>query len=325
MHFSTTFAAIALVGSASALPGKFQFEKRTSKTDCETAFDSCRTKYLANHATCASEYAACLGYNPFVYSNTAAFPLGTSGVAASTASISTQFAPIGTGSAVTKTEEVYTTTTICPVTSTAWHGNSSTVITTSTTSTITVTSCPGGCHAASPTNPPPAVVTSSTSKSEAWFPGSSTVKTYTIPTEVTSTITSFVPCSTPVMSNSETTFFSTWLTVTYLTTSYKTVTTSCETLYPTPTSVQVSATTLPASTATGEASGTCAAPETVYETVVSYVTVYGDHKTETASSATNTPIQPGSTLSWSHTGSASGTAKPTGWVKPSGYAKPSGH
>lgn len=270
MHFSTAFAAVALLGTASALPGKFQFEKRVSPA----------------------------GY------------------------LSTESAPIGTGSAATKTEEVYTTTTVCPVTSTAWHGNSSTVITTSTTSTITVTSCPGGCHGGSPTSPPPVVVTPQTSKTdsvESWFPGSSTVKTYTIPTEVTSTITSFVPCSTPVMSNSETTFFSTWLTVTYLTTSYETVSTSYETIYPTPTSVQVSATTLPVSTATGEASGSCAAPETVYETVVSYVTVYGGHKTQSASSATNTPIQPGPTLSWSQTGSASGTANPTGYVKPSGH------
>jgi len=141
------------------------------------------------------------------------------------------------------------------------------------------------------------------------------------------------------MSNSETTFFSTWLTVTYLTTSYKTVTTSCETIYPTstlvlppatssstsPVLVLPSASTIHGTTVTGQASGTCAAPETVYETVVSYVTVYGDdHKTESIPSATNTPIQPGSTLSWSHTGSASGAAKPTGWVKPSGHIKPTG-
>ncbi|KAH0151562.1 hypothetical protein KCU67_g10206, partial [Aureobasidium melanogenum] len=153
-------------------------------------------------------------------------------------------------------------------------------------------------------------------------------KTYTIPVEVTSTITSFVPCSTPVSSNSQTTFFSTWLTVTYLTTTYETVTTSCETIYPSstqPTSVQASATTFPGTTVTGQASGTCPAPETVYETVISYITVFGgDHKTKSASSATNTPVQPSSTLSWSQTGSASGSAQPTGWVKPSGYAKPSG-
>ncbi|KAI5208895.1 hypothetical protein AUEXF2481DRAFT_41541 [Aureobasidium subglaciale EXF-2481] len=301
MHFTTTFAAVALLGTASALPGKFQFEKRTS-TDCESAYNACRTKYDANMSTCASQYASCLGYNPFT------------GVAGPTASVITETAPIGTGSAVTKTEEVYTTTTVCPVTSTAWNGNSSTVITTSTTSTITVTSCAGGCHGGSATSKP-------TTQAE----GSTTVKTHAIPTEVTSTITSFVPCSTPIMSNSETTFFSTWLTVSYLTTTYKTVTTSYETIHPKPTTVQVSTAVLPASTLTGHATGTCAAPETVYETVVSYVTVYGEHKTETAPAATNTPIQPGSTLTWSHTGSASGIAKPTGWVHPSGYAKPSGH
>lgn len=162
--------------------------------------------------------------------------------------------------------------------------------------------------------------------------GSSTVKTWTIPTEVTSTITSFVPCSTPVMSNSETTFYSTWLTLTYLTTTYETVTTSCETIYPgsTPapqasaepkTTVAGEVTTLPAVTSVGIPSGTCPAPETVYQTVVSTVTVYG---ADTAPPATNTPIKPGVSLSWSASNPAGGAAKPTGYVKPSGYAKPSG-
>ena len=290
MHFTTTFAAVTLLGTASALPGKFQFEKRTS-TDCETTYNACRTKYLANMSTCASEYASCLGYNPFIYTNTKPFPLDSSYLHGPTGSVNTKTGAVGTGPIGTGSVNTPTT--------------SSVVVKPTTTST-----------------------------------GGTITLTHTIPVDITTTITSFVPCSTAVMSNSETTFFSTWLTVTYLTTSFKTVTTSCETIYPTSTPVLPSATssstvvtlvhpsetTRPATTVTGQASGTCAAPETVYETVVSYVTVYnGDHKTKSSSTATNTPMQPGSTLSWSHSGSVSGTAKPTGWVKPSGHFKPSGY
>lgn len=293
MHFTTAFTAITLLGTASALPGKFQFEKR-SATDCETTYNACRTKYLANMSTCASEYASCLGYNPFIYTNTKPFPLDSSYL----------YGPTGSGSVNTKTG----------ATGTGPIGTGS-------------------------VNPPPTTSSVIVKPTTTATDGSTITLTHTIPIDVTSTITSFVPCSTAVMSNSETTFFSTWLTVTYLTTSYKTVTTSSETIYPTSTLVLPpatsslassvltlpSATTIHGSTVTGEATGTCAAPETVYETVVSYVTIYGGgDKTESSASATNTPIQPGSTLSWSHTGSASGTAKPTGWVKPSGHVKPSG-
>jgi hypothetical protein len=278
MHFTTTtFAGITLLGTASALPGKFQFEKR-SATDCETTYNACRTKYLANMSTCASEYASCLGYNPFIYTNTKPFPLDSSYLHSPTGSVNTKTGAVGTG--------------------------------------------PTGTGSV---NPPPTSSSIVVKPTSTPTDGGTLTLTHTIPVEVTTTITSFVPCSTAVMSNSETTFFSTWLTVTYLTTSYETVTTSCETIYPTSTLVLPSATTLPGTTVTGQASGTCAAPETVYETVISYVTFSGDHKTESASAATNTPMQPGSTLSWSHSGSANGVAKPTGWVKPSGYAKPSGH
>jgi hypothetical protein len=278
MHFTTTtFAAITLLGTASALPGKFQFEKR-SATDCETTYNACRTKYLANMSTCASEYASCLGYNPFIYTSTKPFLLDSSYLHGPTGSVNIKTGAVGTGAIGTGS-----------------------------------------------VNPPPTSSSVIVKPTSTPTDGSTITLTHTIPIEVTTTITSFVPCSTAVMSNSETTFFSTWLTVTYLTTSYETVTTSCETIYPTSTLVLPSATTLPGTTVTGQASGTCAAPETVYETVISYVTVSGDHKTESASAATNTPMQPGSTLSWSHSGSASGVAKPTGWVKPSGYAKPSGH
>jgi hypothetical protein len=278
MHFTTTtFAAITLLGTASALPGKFQFEKR-SATDCETTYNACRTKYLANMSTCASEYASCLGYNPFIYTSTKPFLLDSSYLHGPTGSVNIKTGAVGTGAIGTGS-----------------------------------------------VNPPPTSSSVIVKPTSTPTDGSTITLTHTIPIEVTTTITSFVPCSTAVMSNSETTFFSTWLTVTYLTTSYETVTTSCETIYPTSTLVLPSATTLPGTTVTGQASGTCAAPETVYETVISYVTFSGDHKTESASAATNTPMQPGSTLSWSHSGSASGVAKPTGWVKPSGYAKPSGH
>ncbi|KAI4841898.1 hypothetical protein E4T44_07620 [Aureobasidium sp. EXF-8845] len=250
-------------------------------------------------STCASKYASCLGYNPFVSTNTKPFPLDSSYLNGPTGSVNTGTGAVGTGTGAVHTP---------------------------TTSSVIV----------KPTSTP--------------TDGSTITLTHTIPVDVTTTITSFVPCSTAVMSNSETTFFSTWLTVTYITTSYKTVTTSCETIHPTSTQVLPSATSSPTqstlvfpseatstilvlpsattihgTTVTGQASGTCVAPETVYETVVSYVTVYGDSKTESASSATKTPIQPGSTLSWSHSGSVSGVAKPTGWVHPSGYAKPSGH
>lgn len=220
---------------------------------------------------------------------------------------------------------------VCPITTTEWAHNKSTIVTTLTTSTITVTSCPGGCHGKGST---PTVGPATETK-----PNGS-IKTYTIP--ATSTITSFVPCSTPVNEHSGTTFYSTWLTVTYLTSTY--LTTSYETVFPTSTpavpnppkvtvnpakpsehwtGVVTDVTTLPPTTVVGVASGTCPAPETVYETIVSYITVNGNGSPN--SPPTATPVKPGSTLSWSASGSASGHAKPTGHAQPSGHAKPSGY
>lgn len=34
-------------------------------TACNTAYDACRSKPDANRASCAADYAGCLGYNPF--------------------------------------------------------------------------------------------------------------------------------------------------------------------------------------------------------------------------------------------------------------------
>ncbi|POS71447.1 hypothetical protein DHEL01_v210160 [Diaporthe helianthi] len=47
---------------------------------CDKAYDACRSKPDANRAACASEYAGCLGYNPFDGSGSLVTPTACSSV-----------------------------------------------------------------------------------------------------------------------------------------------------------------------------------------------------------------------------------------------------
>jgi len=104
----------------------------------------------------------------------------------------------------------YTTVTTCPITYTHYSGSSIAYSTGYTTSTLTVTSCKGGC---TPPPPPPQKPTPPPTKPSQ--PAG--------PVTVTDTITKFVPCSTPVTdSTGKTIYYSTWLTATYIPTTYVT-------------------------------------------------------------------------------------------------------
>jgi hypothetical protein len=190
----------------------------------------------------------------------------------------------------------YTTVTTCPITYTRRHGSSVELSTSYTTSTITVTSCKEGCNHPHPTGKP----TTST-------------KQPTGPVTVTDYITKFVPCSTPVTGNNgETLYYSTWLTATYIPTTY------------------VTSYVAPAPTASS-----CPPAATVTTTVYATVTVnagqpsggagvpvsHSQHHTKPSSAASSsskpTTVKSSSSLSGTGTGS-----KPTGTG--SGYQPPHG-
>jgi hypothetical protein len=123
-----------------------------------------------------------------------------------------------------KTTQVLTTfatTTVCPVTTTRYHHSSVEIITTYTTSTLTVTSCKYGCQTDSTTlpisnttwGPTPTKATHTPHTGGPWL-------TTVYPTTVVTTYTKFVPCSTPIATSSGTTYYSTWLTPTFIPSSY---------------------------------------------------------------------------------------------------------
>lgn len=123
-----------------------------------------------------------------------------------------------------KTTEVLTTfatTTVCPVTTTRYHHSSVEIITTYTTSTLTVTSCKSGCQTHSTTLPASNTTALTPSAKPTHPPHSGGPWLTTVyPTTIVTTYTKFVPCSTPIATSSGTTYYSTWLTPTFIPSSY---------------------------------------------------------------------------------------------------------
>lgn len=159
----------------------------------------------------------------------------------------------------TTTTEVmttYTTETVCPITKT--HGTE--VITTLTTSTITITSCKVGCHGHVP---------KPTEKPDYPYHPPGGDKPIVYQTTITTTLWTFVPCSTLVGQYGHSDAYSTYLTSSAI---YKTYTTDVV-VYPTePADVPpvTYAVDCPVTYAVD-----CPAPTTVYSTVT--VTVVPEH------------------------------------------------
>ncbi|KAF4550732.1 Hypothetical protein D9617_16g015210 [Elsinoe fawcettii] len=200
---------------------------------------------------------------------------------------------------VTRVETTYTTTTICPVTTTSVNAGSTTVLTTLTTSTLTVTSCQSGCGL-NRTAPGP---TASASNPILYLPvPSPRTETSVITDTATRTLTSFVPYSTIATTIGQNTFFSTWLNIVYSTTTEIVTRTAYETFFPNP---------------TAEPTSSCPA-NTVYVTVtapgvppVPTVTI-----TRTIAPATNTPIPPTFSPSYPTTGGSDQTYPTAGGTNP---------
>lgn len=57
-----TFLGLAAIASAQLAP---RYTPAPGTDECTVQYDSCRYAYEANQATCAANYADCLGYNPF--------------------------------------------------------------------------------------------------------------------------------------------------------------------------------------------------------------------------------------------------------------------
>lgn len=155
--------------------------------------------------------------------------------------------PMSTGYATTETEVIttYTTETICPVTKT--YGTQ--VVTTLTTSTITITSCKSGCHH-QPTPPASSHAESTPSQSGPVY----------VPTTITTTTYTWVPCSTSVGNNGGSTIYSTYLTASWYPTTYVTSTL----VYPEPTPIVTPVATPPPA-------DNCPAPVTVTKIVTETV------------------------------------------------------
>jgi hypothetical protein len=148
--------------------------------------------------------------------------------------------PLSTGYPGDQTITTYTTTTVCPITTTI----GTQVITTTTTSTITVTSCKGGCNykPTTPVIPPP----------------SNTGNPITVPTTYLSTVWSFAPSSTSVGQNGGKTIYSTALASTPIVNTIYTSYITYPTVVPPP---------QPPVTVATPAGSNCPAPVTVYSTV----------------------------------------------------------
>ena len=143
-------------------------------SDCYAAYNTCRVAPDANMASCAAQYAGCLGYNPFA-SN------GTNTVT-----------PASNGD-VYVTEVVTSYTTYCPNPTTFAVNNKT--YTVSSATTLTITDCPGGCKVTKPatalTTYP--VVTAVVSSFTTYCPSPTTIvtkdKTYTVSSATTLTVT----------------------------------------------------------------------------------------------------------------------------------------
>ncbi|KAG8630783.1 hypothetical protein KVT40_002402 [Elsinoe batatas] len=182
---------------------------------------------------------------------------------------------------ITRVETTYTTTTICPITTTSINGGSTTVVTTLTTSTLTVTSCQSGCDI--DTSGPEAIATASNPILYLPVPIPRTETSIITDTE-TRTITNFVPSSTFVTTIGQNTFFSTWINIVYSTVTEIVTRTAYETFFPTPTVVPTSSCPQGVVCETITASGAPPVPT---------VTITGSYEP-----ATNTPISPNASPSY---------------------------
>ncbi|KAL1861416.1 hypothetical protein Daus18300_008947 [Diaporthe australafricana] len=126
-------------------------------TTCNTAYDTCRSKPDANRASCAADYAGCLGYNPFESGSLVAPTACVGGPI-----VSTSAAPNATRSMTMMTQVVMSYTTYCP-SPTSLVVNSKTYTVTQPT-TLTITDCPCTITTSMPITtpgvvPPPAATT----------------------------------------------------------------------------------------------------------------------------------------------------------------------
>ncbi|GAM90738.1 hypothetical protein ANO11243_087830 [Dothideomycetidae sp. 11243] len=142
--------------------------------------------------------------------------------------------PAPTTTTETQINTVYTTTTVCPITTTLVDEEVTRTITSLTMSTLTVTSCQSGCnHDATAVV---TTITASASKSAMYLP---------VPTPITETltrlatevhpVTQFIKCSTPVTTIDSKTFYSTWLSVEFTETTATVTETAYQTIQPEPT------------------------------------------------------------------------------------------
>lgn len=149
------FSILAVLAST-ALAGDIQARDACSDA-CSNAYDTCRTKPDANRASCAADYAGCLGYNPFESGSLVA-PTACAGGSI----MSTMAAPNATRSMTMMTQTVMSYTTYCP-SPTSLVVNSKTYTVTQPT-TLTITDCPCTITTSMPVStpgvvPPPAATT----------------------------------------------------------------------------------------------------------------------------------------------------------------------
>ncbi|KAI3390598.1 hypothetical protein diail_9105 [Diaporthe ilicicola] len=137
----------ACVITTSAAPGPAPTS--ACVTTCNAAYDKCRSQPDANRASCAADYAGCLGYNPFDSGSLVA-PTACSGVP-----IVPTAAPNATRSMTMMTQVVMTYTTYCP-SPTSVVMNSKTYTVTQAT-TLTITDCPCTITTSMPVSTPAAI------------------------------------------------------------------------------------------------------------------------------------------------------------------------
>ncbi|KAF7549520.1 hypothetical protein G7Z17_g6311 [Cylindrodendrum hubeiense] len=160
--------------------------------ECYDAYNKCRGQANANRATCASEYASCLGYSPFGDDGSLITPTACSKTAGAT---TTPAGPVYT------TEVVTAFTTYCPEATTLSYGNKTYTITEPTTFTITDCPCTISKPVSTPASKPvtkPVYTTEVVTAITTYCPEPTTLTynnmTYTITEPTTFTVTN-CPCT----------------------------------------------------------------------------------------------------------------------------------
>ncbi|GAB7355205.1 hypothetical protein MBLNU459_g5759t1 [Dothideomycetes sp. NU459] len=130
-------SSVALLGAAS-LAAAQNSTTSASTLACEKSYDACRTAANANMAYCASQYAACLGYNPFASNGTNTVTSSSNGTSA------TATGAVAAGGALYTTEVLTSFTTYCPAATTLVYAgkNGNQTITVASATTLTITDCP---------------------------------------------------------------------------------------------------------------------------------------------------------------------------------------